>query len=543
MRAKFFAVLTAALLLCGLAACQTGTWPPEGSDPSFTQGSGPSKRPAIRPGTISEGSSEPSEPPLSVQPADEGPEWDPSYRLNIQYPQVSKGALELPIHGATGYASVEMGLWEEIPEPEPEPEPEAPGDTSAPDQDTPSVPPETPPDSSEEPSASSEAPPATPEEPASPDASSSSGQEPDPSAGDPASSQQPAQSVLPEPPLDPSLGYLPQEPQEPQEPQDPQPSEPAPSEPGPEQTEPVEPEPEPDPYEGALAVLAPGTAFTILEEYEDWWRVDCEAGTGWVPHRYCFINLPDVIPSMVYDATNAYNSRFVSIGKRIPDVTGRAFYKGTVYNPRLDREEFMMPVLYAMSKRICQAQQAALAQGNTLVLYEGFRPYETQRVVYRSLSTLAKTDPEVRAGISSSPWDVTWFIAAGSSNHQQGYAMDVGLARVDRAKLQDIGGHQVLRVMDYQLYTMPTPIHELSQAAATFTAPVAIFSATAWKSATLADSMNEPAIGLQGYCTGAGLTPLASEWWHFNDLDAYHSSRDNPSLGNYQITQCRSTAP
>ena len=92
---------------------------------------------------------------------------------------------------------------------------------------------------------------------------------------------------------------------------------------------------------------------------------------------------------------------------------------------------------------------------------------------------------------------------------------------------------------------MPTPIHELSMSAATYAKPVAIFSTTAWKSAPMTEAMsaNEPARALQRYCTSAKLTPLASEWWHFNDLAAYGQIRSYPSSGNYLITQCLSVAP
>lgn len=59
---------------------------------------------------------------------------------------------------------------------------------------------------------------------------------------------------------------------------------------------------------------------------------------------------------------------------------------------------------------------------------------------------------------------------------------------------------------------MPTAICELSNAAATFTAPATSNSKTVWLSAELVPDMNDVAQGLQDYCTGTGLTPLASEW-------------------------------
>ena len=184
---------------------------------------------------------------------------------------------------------------------------------------------------------------------------------------------------------------------------------------------------------GALAVLAPGTGFTVLEEDGDWWRVESGQGTGWVEHRYCMVNLPDVVPSIIYDAANSYSSRYQTSGKNIPGITGEALYPGAVYNPRLEREEFLMPVLYSMAPKICQVQQVAPAQGNSLIFYEGYRPHATQRAVIRAVSALAAQDPEVKEGISAEPWNISWFIATGYSNHQRGFAMDVGLPGTEAA--------------------------------------------------------------------------------------------------------------
>lgn len=312
--------------------------------------------------------------------------------------------------------------------------------------------------------------------------------------------------------------------------------------------------------DGALAILKPGTAFTVLEEQGEWWHIavtaDCFTNeeqtatqsretSGWVEHRYCFINLPDVIPSIIYDATNSYSSHFVSCGKSIPEVTGEAFYPSKTYNQRLGKMEFMMPVLYSMAYRLCAAQQAALAEGNSLILYEGYRPHTVQTKVLNSLSAMARSDPEVKEGVTGKPWSISWFISGGYSNHQRGYAVDMGLAKVLETKEYTTGGLRYVRVWNFERYEMPTPIHELSKAAATYTAPVTINSTTAWKQAEMTQAMasNEPALGLQRYCTGAELTPLASEWWHFNDLSTRSQVLENQGIGDFEISTVRSTAP
>ena len=176
-----------------------------------------------------------------------------------------------------------------------------------------------------------------------------------------------------------------------------------------------------------VVALEAGTAFEVLEEVGDWWYVQTETESGWVQHLYCFINLPDVIPSIIYDNTNTYASKFVSSGKAIPGITGQALYDGKAYNMRLGKVSDIVPVLYSMSKKIHLAQQAALAEGNSLVIYEGYRPFSAQKMTVDALTNLAATDPEVMAGINTYPWDTNWFIATNVSNHQMGYAIDVTL--------------------------------------------------------------------------------------------------------------------
>ena len=268
-----------------------------------------------------------------------------------------------------------------------------------------------------------------------------------------------------------------------------------------------------------LATLAPGQAFVICGERGGWWQVRMDGLTGWVQHDSCMINLPDVIPSIVYQNTNVSASLFRSSGREIPGITGQALYDATSYNARFGYETCSMAVLYATAKKLANAQDRALADGYTLVLYEGFRPYETQIAVAEALSALAETDETVRAGIAAEPWSINWFIATGVSSHQWGYAVDVSLARVTAVEQETCGPYVYPRVTGCEELEMPTAMHELSSAAASLTQPVASTNLTAWQEVSPAPAMTEAALALRSYCTAAGLTPLASEWWHFNDLD------------------------
>ena len=569
MQKRWTALVLAALMLV-TTSCGRTTQPQEDESSS-----------ASNPWTPPASSSQAEEP----EPVKEPPAWETG--RTVEHLPEDHNGLELPIQGATGYTSVELPLWadpadqeaaatavEEWEKAEEErkrleeeqkrleeeraraeaeaaAQAQAQGGTSSPS------------------ASSSES--AAPAEQTAPDPAASSGGETAPASGETAAGSQEGTSSA-------QTETTPAQPGETPEIETPAGQEPAPETPAtepdpsgsagtpaaepqpPAETEPVEEEEPPTLTDGALALVASGTPFTVIQEEGDWWQVavttdyftdeeqtQTQRGeiTGWLEHKYCLVNLPDVIPSIIYDATNSYSSHFRSCGKVIPEVTGEAFYPSKTYNERLGKMEFMMPVLYSMAFKLCEAQQSALAEGNSLILYEGYRPHEVQTKVLNSLSAMTRTDPEVKEAVTGSPWRISWFISGGYSNHQRGYAVDMGLAKVSETKEYTTGGYRYVRVWNYERYEMPTPIHELSRAAATYTAPVTINSTTAWKSAEMTQAMasNEPALGLQRYCTDAELTPLASEWWHFNDLSTRSQVLDNQGIGDFLISSVRSAAP
>lgn len=292
-----------------------------------------------------------------------------------------------------------------------------------------------------------------------------------------------------------------------------------------------------------LRVVPAGTGFQIVREEGAYWYVEGSDFSGFVANRYCMINLPDVLPSIVYDDTNARASIIRASGKSVPGVTGEKLYDSYDYNPRLEREEFIMPLLYDMAKKIDAVQKAALSDGNTLVIYEAYRPYSAQRKVVDALDRLSGEDDEVMAGINSPPWSKTWFAAHGISYHQRGCAIDASLARVVTTRKLTCYPYECLVVGEYVEHDMPTAMHELSIAAAAFKSPVPSSSDAAWREAAPSLTMTDAALTLQRYCADAGLTPLASEWWHFNDLDAYARVKNNPGEGASVLTRVYSRVP
>lgn len=292
-----------------------------------------------------------------------------------------------------------------------------------------------------------------------------------------------------------------------------------------------------------IRTVEPGAVFRILGVEGACFHVEGDNFSGYLAHQYCMINLPDIIPSIVYENTNASSSLLVSSGKRLPGITGQKLYDAMAYSERFGRSEYIMPVLYLMAGKIQAAQSAALRDGNSLKIYEAYRPHNVQRSVVRSMEQLSSADETVKNGISGNGWKVSWFISQGISNHQRGCAIDASLVRVDAVSSEISGDYAYENITQYTEYEMPTAMHELSVAAAAFQYPVDSTSQTAWKNAGAAPAMNRPAMLLQRYLTDAGLTPLASEWWHFNDLKAYAAIRNSAGRGGFSIDEARSVPP
>lgn len=289
-----------------------------------------------------------------------------------------------------------------------------------------------------------------------------------------------------------------------------------------------------------ITTLEPGTAFFIESEEEDYFEVKINDNSGWVIKNYVLINLPDIIPSIIYFDTNSISSIFTSSKFKLDGIYGKKLYNCLFYNNRFEEEQFVMPVLYPMAKKIQAAQSLALSNGDSLKIYETYRPFDVQMQVSSALSSLMESNNNVNEKINEYPWNKSWFIATKLSNHQRGIAIDVSLVKVISMEQRFTGNYSYNKITSYTSYKMPTKMHELSPLASAFSIPVSSKDKDAWRNAPLSQGMLESqgAQKLQNYCTLSGLTPLASEWWHFNDLDCVSNSS-----GDYYISSCLSIAP
>ena len=284
-----------------------------------------------------------------------------------------------------------------------------------------------------------------------------------------------------------------------------------------------------------IETLSAGQGFTILDEIKDWWYIVFNNTAGWVTYNLCMINIPDVIPSIVQDNTNTYASLFRSSKIDIPNVTGLALYNAKDFNKRLGREEYIAPVLYGMAKKLHRAQQAALANGHTLIIYEAFRPHDAHQIVFDNFTTLINRNAVVRQGVTSGWFTRNWFLAPAPYNHQRGSAVDVSLGIIIDKETVTMGGHKFTHVVRFSEFQMQSEMHELSGASAIFTEGIISSDNVRWRTATFFPHVTEGTRILFNYMTGSDMSPLCSEWWHFNDLEATSLAIENNVVGKFQI--------
>ena len=288
------------------------------------------------------------------------------------------------------------------------------------------------------------------------------------------------------------------------------------------------------------------------------WTGGSVDGTGWVDKKYIFVNLPDVLPSIAYNLTNASGSIFTAAdGTEIPSVTGSQFYAGKQFSVRLDRKEYIVPCMYTLAQRLASVQKEAMSNGETLVIYEAFRPAAVQSAVRDGLRSLIDSDNTISADMANANslgYGENWFIASGTSNHQAGLAVDMSLAKGDPEELYGytLDGVTYQKYETWTEYDMPSRMHELGSGAIRFKTPSGSTSMPqSLENWTESFAASEGAKRLQKYCTDAGLIPLASEWWHFNDLNVaeimakgkYSKSVSINTAGNYTFDSASSVSP
>lgn len=267
-----------------------------------------------------------------------------------------------------------------------------------------------------------------------------------------------------------------------------------------------------------LFTVEAGNAFCILSEVGNYWCIKYGQDIGFIEHQWCFINLPDVLPSIEYNITNSYSCVYRSSLQDIPELTGEQLYDlGKSFNSRLGYEEFAVPMLYSTAKKVAKAQYVAHSFNYSLMIYDAYRPKTITALAAEKMRNFYNENADIRKGISTLvdngktySWNQSWFLAQGTSTHNTGAALDVTL--VDLETREEI--------------IMQSPMHELSTLSCKY---------ISGNSQTYVSTMTEDAINLELIFTEAGMKGLASEWWHYQDNSGYSRILNKTNGCSFQI--------
>ena len=259
-----------------------------------------------------------------------------------------------------------------------------------------------------------------------------------------------------------------------------------------------------------IGTIPQGTALKAIDmtnknnESKSYVKVKYNNKEGYINGWLTMINLPDVIPSALYNITNASSSLFISRGHNLSKVTGYDIY-GTYWHSN------MAPIRIETAKKIQKAQSAALAHGNKIKIYDSFRPWVVQRKVADAVNSnwfTGKTyyiTKDFDNKKNTNGYYQTyigdykgWFIASATSkpsSHNVAKAIDTTMVFSD----------------DNQEIPTQSKMHELSGNSIPTQAAV---------------DNNKGELALNYLFTNSGFYFLPSEWWHFEDAN-------NTGYGNY----------
>jgi D-alanyl-D-alanine dipeptidase len=293
-----------------------------------------------------------------------------------------------------------------------------------------------------------------------------------------------------------------------------------------------------------VVILKDGNISNYSKVPKGFLLVKKEDGTiSTVSQDYVLVNLPDIIPSIIYKNTNSYSSMFRTSGEDIENLTGEQLYNSKFYNKRFNQEQYVMPIMYATAHKIMNMQQLALQDGNTLVIYETYRPHEVQQLVKTNLSTKISSNFTLMKNVNydsyGNYWGAGWFIAQGYSNHQRGIALDVSLAKIECMETSTYRNIPYTSITKYSEYDTPSPMHELSSMAVIMKPSTNVKNIDTNNMDRFYGNVTDGAILLQNYAIDSGMYPLLSEWWHFNDSDTKKSLKTLCN-GDFYVSGCMS---
>ena len=247
-----------------------------------------------------------------------------------------------------------------------------------------------------------------------------------------------------------------------------------------------------------LGTIPTGAKLTILSSDNPttkYIKISYNGIIGYVYSDFLLINLPDVIPDIVYYIANADKSLYKAANTSIADVTGKNLYGfSKKYNAKIGKNTYYVPLLYPVAKQLQGAYNIAKKDGYNLKIYDTYRPNDVTKYVNSKFRSLYNSNSNVKKLVdydkNGSYWGPGWFLANNVSTHNKGIALDLTLTDKNNNELK-----------------AQTTMHMLD-------------------TRSTVKYNNSMANKLRSIMTSQGFETLESEWWHFQENN-YSSSPIN----------------
>ena len=276
-----------------------------------------------------------------------------------------------------------------------------------------------------------------------------------------------------------------------------------------------------------LGTAPAGSAWCVLGQEGRYFKIRYDGQDAYIDSEMCMINLPEYIGNLCqYDITNSYSAIYLVHEYGIDNVSGTVIVG--YEDVQVAENEYLVPLVYPAAQKLIKAGLDAKAKGYTIKIYDSFRPQDATDSIYERTKVILGNpvpdhtfngkpadnlswigwDPDNGGWMDPVPifgeltyrrlmtnngsYSLSSFLAPGISRHNYGLAMDLTLV--------DSSGMEV---------PMQTSMHDLS-----------------WYSAVAINNAN--ANILRDIMFGAGFAGITSEWWHFQDNDAYFRNPYRP---------------
>lgn len=248
-----------------------------------------------------------------------------------------------------------------------------------------------------------------------------------------------------------------------------------------------------------LGTIPTGKKMTILSSENSntkYIKIKYNGKIGYVYSDFILINLPDVIPDMLYEITAASRLTSKAADISIPGVTNKNLYGfSKKYNSKIGKQTYYAPLLYPTAKKLQKAYTKAKSEGYNLKVYDSYRPHDVTVYMNSQFRKLYESNSIVKKAIdydkNGEYWGPSWFLAANVSAHNKGVALDIAITNSKNVELK-----------------AQTPFDTLD------TRSVVKYN-------------NSVSNKLRDIMLSQGFSPLKSEWWHFQDNNYYNSSPVN----------------